>query len=82
MRTVLGIYRAIRLGLTLYGLWAAFLRGRWLTIVLAIWRLLRRRELRPVVATAELRFVDGSEPAIYRRAGWRKLVLRRIRNTG
>ncbi|WP_026975323.1 hypothetical protein [Alicyclobacillus contaminans] len=67
------VYRALKLTLFLYGLTTALLRSRWLTVVVALWQMLRRRRVRPVKPTATVVFVNASEPAIYRRRGVRKL---------
>lgn len=82
MDTVRTLYRLIRTLLMLYGLWTALLRSRWLAVCIALWSLFRRDRVRPVVPTATIAFVNGSDPAIYRRIGWRKLKPKRLRSIG
>lgn len=67
-------YRIIKAILVVYALWNAFLRSRWLTVGVMLWRVLRRRSVRNVPTAAVLQFVNAGEPAIYRRQGWRKII--------
>jgi hypothetical protein len=78
MDTIRALYRIFKWAMVLYGLWTALLRSRWMAIAVALWRILSRRRVRPVKPTAAVVFVDASEPAVYRRVGWRKLVPRRV----
>lgn len=73
------IYRIVKVLLFVFGFSNALLRSRWLTVGLALWRLLGRNRVRPVYPSATVMFVDGSEPAIYRRLGLRKYLSRRVK---
>jgi hypothetical protein len=66
-------YRVIKLLMFVYGLWTAIMRGRWLAVGIGLWQILRKRCVRPVRPTANILFVNASEPAIYRRTGLRRL---------
>ncbi|MCL6515357.1 hypothetical protein [Alicyclobacillus sp.] len=66
-------YRTVKWMLTLYGLWQAVLRSRWLTLTLALWRLLGGRPRRAADRVAVITFADGGEPAVYRRQGLRAI---------
>ncbi|QSO49455.1 hypothetical protein [Alicyclobacillus mengziensis] len=79
MRTIRLVYRVIRLFLTIYGAWNALAKSRSFAVVMALIRILRRRRVRSVKRAAALTFVDGSEPAIYRREGWRRITLQKSR---
>ncbi|QSO53891.1 hypothetical protein JZ785_08880 [Alicyclobacillus curvatus] len=79
MRTIRMAYRVIRLFLTLYGAWQALTKSRSFAVAVALIRVLRRQRVRSVKRTAALKFVDGSEPAIYRREGWRRITLQKSR---
>ncbi|MCL6637365.1 MAG: hypothetical protein K6T26_05400 [Alicyclobacillus sp.] len=72
-------WRTIRILLMCYGLWCALLRSRWLTVVLALWRVLRGRPLREPRRAAVIAFCDAGEPAIYRRLGRRRIRTSRMR---
>ncbi|MCL6453093.1 MAG: hypothetical protein K6T78_05595 [Alicyclobacillus sp.] len=78
MRTLRTVYRLIRWGLLAYGFVNAVLRSRWFAVLLAMLRMLAKRRLRPARRVAAFQFVDGSEPAIYRRAGWRRIPIREM----
>jgi hypothetical protein len=78
MGTMRALYRIVKWAMVLYGLWTTLLRSRWIAVAMALWRLLCRNRIRAVKPAAAVVFVNGSEPAIYRRVGWRKLVPRRI----
>lgn len=74
MRTLRFAYRAVRILLMVYGFWNALLKSRWWTVSVAIYRMLRRRRnVRNTKRVAAVQFVNGGEPAIYRRTGWRRL---------
>ncbi|KPV45306.1 hypothetical protein [Alicyclobacillus ferrooxydans] len=77
MRTIRSMYRLVRFMLLIYGTVNAILKSRGFVVVMALLRMLMRRRVRSVRKTAALTFVDGGEPAIYRRQGWRKLTLQR-----
>lgn len=66
-------YRLIKLWMFIYGLWTAILRGRWFAVGIGLWQILRKRRVRPIQPTANIMFVNASEPAIYRRTGLRRL---------
>ncbi|MBX6352164.1 MAG: hypothetical protein IRZ10_02420 [Thermoflavifilum sp.] len=67
------LVRLIRGGITLYGYWSLFRNRRWLAMLVAAWRLWRRRPLRDARRRAQWLFVTAGEPAIYRRRGVRRI---------
>lgn len=79
MRTIRLAYRVIRLFLMMYGAWNALAKSRSFAVAIALIRILRRQRVRGVNRAAALTFVDGSEPAIYRREGWRRITLQKSR---
>lgn len=80
MRLLRTLFRLARLLFVAYGMWEAFLRSRWVTVGFALWKILKRRRARNVKRAAALTFINGSEPAIFRRIGWRRVLPRRARN--
>lgn len=80
MRTIRAVWRLVRFALLIYGLWKTLMKGRWLAIGIALWKLLRKSPQRNARKMADITFVGALEPAIYRRLGWRKIVPRRFGN--
>jgi hypothetical protein len=72
------MYRTAKWLLMLYGLWQAVLRSRWLTLAIALWRMLGGRPPRPAGRVAVIRFAEAGDPAVYRRLGWRSIRPRRL----
>lgn len=75
MRTLRVIYRTLRVVFLIYGLVNGLMKSRIWAVAFALVRMLvgRRRRVRNVRRRAAIEFVDGSEPAIYRRQGWRRI---------
>jgi hypothetical protein len=67
------IYRIIRSVIILYGLWNAFMRSRWVAVLFALWRVLKRKPGKDVRRVAAFEFMNAHEPAIYRRRGVRRV---------
>lgn len=76
MRTLWSVYRVLRVLLFIYGVSNALLRSRWLRVALVVMRMLQKRRVRNVRRAAAIEFVDGSDAAIYRREGWRRIRIR------
>ncbi|WP_029420636.1 hypothetical protein [Alicyclobacillus macrosporangiidus] len=72
------VYRTAKWLLMLYGLWQAVLRSRWLTLAIALWRMLGGKPRRDAGRVAVITFADAGEPAVYRRLGWRSIRSRRM----
>lgn len=73
------LYRLVRAVAALYGIWVTFRKSRWLAVGLALWRLLQRKPARDARRMAAFTFIHAGEPAVYRRRGWRRVVVRRIK---
>ncbi len=65
--------RIIRWAFALYSLLQVFRQRRWLGVGWLLWDLLSRRRVRDLQPAATWIFVNGGEPAIYRRRAWRKI---------
>lgn len=77
MRTIRAIYRLFRVLAILYTVVRAVMSSRWLFILVALWRMFRRSKTRqPLVS--DIAFVDGADPVVYKRTGWRTIVPRRV----
>jgi len=78
MRTLRIIIQVIKVFAYVYTIFAALSRSRWFVVGLGLWRLLRKTPRSDVKRVAAIKFVNGTDSAIYRRKGWRKLKVRRI----
>lgn len=74
MMSIRWAYRVVKALIVMYALLSALLRSRWFTIGFMLWRVLRRKPIVNVRKAAVIQFANASEPAIYRRKGWRKII--------
>lgn len=77
MRTIRTLYRLFRLVTMIYAVIRALGSSRLLFVGLALWRMFRKSKVRqPIVA--DIAFVDGADPVLYKRTGWRTIIPRRV----
>lgn len=70
-------FRIVKWGFAVYAIRETFMASRWVAVIVALYRLLRKRPNRDAKKTADWMFINGGEPAVYGRRGFRKLGIRK-----
>lgn len=71
------MFKIVKWAFAIYAMWDTIMASRWVAVTVALYRLLRGKPKRDVKKSADWMFVNGGEPAVYERRGWRKLGIRR-----